>query len=180
MKAVYEIDPAHSHVQFSVRHMMISNVRGAFTGVKGTVVYDDQTPSAATVHAEIDASTIHTFDEKRDAHLKSADFLDVEHYPAITFDSTKVEKRGDGLRITGDLTVHGVRKNVTLDVEDVTPEAKDPWGKTRVGVAAKAKINRSDFGLSWNAALESGGFLVGDELKLEFDIQLVKAQAAAA
>ncbi len=178
MKATYEIDPAHSSVQFSVRHMMISNVRGAFTGVKGTVVYDSDNPSASTVEAEIDASSINTFDEKRDGHLKSADFMDVTTYPKMTFRSTRVEKAGDGVKITGDLTVHGVTKPVVLNVDEVAPEAKDPWGNTRVGASAKTKINRSEFGLSWNAALETGGFLVGDELKLEFDIELVKAKTA--
>ncbi len=180
MKATYQIDPAHSSIQFSVRHMMISNVRGTFTGVKGTVVYDADNPSASSVEADIDASTISTHDEQRDGHLKSGDFLDVANYPTITFRSTKVEKQGDGLKISGDLNVHGATQPVALDVEEVTPEGKDPWGKTRLGASAKTKIKRSDFGLSWNAALETGGFLLGDELKLDFEVQLIKAQSAAA
>jgi polyisoprenoid-binding protein YceI len=180
MKAQYEIDPAHSNVQFSVRHMMISNVRGTFNGVKGTVVYDPENITSTSVDVEIDASTIDTRDEKRDQHLKTADFLDVAKYPKITFRSTKVEKSGDGFKVSGDLTIRGVAKPVVLNVEEVSAEAKDPWGNTRVGTAARGTIKRSDFGLSWNAALETGGFLVGDELKLEFEIQVVKAQAAAA
>lgn len=180
MKANYRIDPAHSSVQFSVRHLMISNVRGTFTGVKGTVAYDSNNPSATTVEAEIDSSTINTLEEKRDAHLKTAEFLDVEKFPAIKFHSTGVEKHGDGFKVTGDLTLHGVTKPVVLTVEEVAPETKDPWGYTRVGASAKTKINRSDFGLTWNAALETGGFMIGDELKLDFELELVKEQSAAA
>ena len=180
MVSTFHIDPAHSSIQFSVRHMMISNVRGAFTGVKGTVVYDPDNLSASSVHAEIDPATIHTFDTQRDTHLKSPDFLDVEQFPTIEFRSSKVEKSGDGFKIIGDLTIHGVTKQTALTVDDIAPEAKDPWGNTRVGASARAKINRTDFGLSWNAALEAGGFLVGEELKLEFDVELVKVQRAAA
>ncbi len=180
MKATYQIDPAHSSVQFSVRHLMISNVRGSFTGVKGTVSYDSDNPSATSIEAEIDASTINTLEEKRDAHLKTADFLDVEKYPVMKFQSTRVEKQGEGFNVTGDLTLHGVTKPVVLSVEEVAPETKDPWGYTRVGAAAKTKINRSDFGLTWNAALETGGFMIADELKLDFELELVKAQGATA
>jgi polyisoprenoid-binding protein YceI len=180
MKATYQIDPVHSSVQFSVRHLMISNVRGTFTGVKGTVVYDGENPTAATIEAEIDASTINTLDTNRDAHLKTAEFLDVEKYPTMTFKSTKIEKDGDGLKVTGDLTLHGVTKPVVLVVEEIAPEAKDPWGNTRVGAAAKTKLKRSEFGLTWNAAVETGGVMVGDELKLDFELELVKAQTASA
>ena len=180
MKANYQIDPAHSSVQFSVRHLMISNVRGTFTGVKGAVLYDSENPSATSIEAEIDASTINTLEEKRDAHLKTAEFLDIEKYPVIKFHSTRVEKQGDGLEVTGELTIHGVTKAVVLNVEEVAPETKDPWGYTRVGASAKTKISRSDFGLTWNAALEAGGFMIGDELKLDFELELVKAQQAAA
>lgn len=177
MKATYTIDPAHSSVQFSVRHMMISNVKGAFSGVKGTVLFDPDAPATGSAEAEIDASTISTLDATRDAHLKSADFLDVAQYPSITFKSTSFEPGTDGLKVHGNLTIHGVSKPVTLHVEDITPEGKDPWGNTRIGASAKTKIKRSDFGLSWNAALETGGFLVGDELKLDFEIQLIKQAA---
>ena len=180
MKTVYQIDPVHSNIQFSVRHMMVSNVRGNFTGLTGKVVYDPDNLSASTVHAEIDAATINTFDASRDAHLKGADFLDVEHYPNITFESTKVEKDGDGLKLTGNLTIHGITKPATLKVEEIAPEAKDPWGNTRAGASVKGKVNRTDFGLAWNTALETGGFLVGDDVKFDFEIQLVKAQTTAA
>ncbi len=180
MKANYQIDPAHSSVQFSIRHLMISNVRGTFTGVKGTVVYDSDNPSGTSIEAEIDSSSINTLEEKRDAHLKTAQFLDVEKFPAIKFRSTSVEKQGDGLKVTGDLTLHGVTKPVVLAVEDIAPETKDPVGSIRIGAAAKTKIKRSDFGLSWNAALETGGFVIGDELKLDFELELLKQQSAAA
>ncbi len=180
MKATYQIDPAHSSIQFSVRHLMISNVRGTFTGVKGTVVYDSDNPAASTIEAEIDASTVNTLEANRDAHLKTAEFLDIEKYPTMKFQSTKVETDGDGLKVTGNLTLHGVTKPVVLNVEEVAPEAKDPWGNTRVGAAAKTKLKRSDFGLTWNAALETGGVMLGDDLKLDFEVELVKSQTAAA
>lgn len=180
MKATYQIDPAHSSIQFSVRHLMISNVRGTFTGVKGTVVYDSEKPSETTIEAEIDASTINTLEPTRDGHLKTAEFLDVEKYPTMKFKSTKVEKAGDGLQVTGDLTLHGVTKPVVLSVEEVAPETKDPSGKTRVGASARTKIKRSDFGLTWNAVLETGGVALSDELKLDFELELLKAEAAAA
>jgi polyisoprenoid-binding protein YceI len=177
MKSTYAIDPAHSNVQFSVRHMMISNVKGTFSGVKGTVVYDADVPESGSIHTEIDASTINTLDTNRDVHLKSADFLDVAQFPTIVFDSTKLEYKGDNLKIHGSLTIHGVTKPVTLEVEEITPEGKDPWGNTRFGASAKTKIKRSDFGLSWNAALETGGFMVGDDLKLDFEVELIKQAA---
>lgn len=180
MTSSYEIDPAHSSVHFSVRHMMISNVRGGFSGIKGTVSYDPDNLAGSHVQAEIATATISTLDEKRDEHLKSAEFLDAAQYPAIQFRSTKIEKDGDGLKVTGDVTIHGVTKPVVLKVEEVAPEIKDPWGKTRVGASAKTKIKRSDFGLSWNATLEMGGVLIGDELKLDFEIELVKSQSATA
>ena len=181
MPIQYNIDPAHSSVHFSVRHLMVSNVRGSFSGVKGSVTIDPSQPERDSVEADIDVNTIGTNDEKRDAHLKSPDFFDAAQYPKMTFRSTRVEKTGsDSYRVTGDLTLHGVTKAVTLDVEDVTEEAKDPWGSTRIGASAKGKLKRSDFGLTWNAPLEAGGFMVGDDVKLEFDLQFVRAQSAAA
>ena len=181
MKATYEIDPAHSSAQFSVKHMMISNVRGGFSGLKGTVVYDPEKPAEAAVEAAIDAGSISTLDPQRDTHLKSADFLDVEKYPAILFKSKKVEAAGDGeWKVAGELTIHGVTRPVTLAVEGLSAEGKDPWGNIRTGASASTKIKRSDFGLTWNAALETGGFLVGDEMKIELEIQLIKAKAGAA
>jgi polyisoprenoid-binding protein YceI len=181
MKTTYEIDPAHSSAQFTVRHMMITNVRGGFSSIKGTAVYDAENPGASTVEATIDASTINTLDAQRDGHLKSADFLDVEKYPAITFKSTSVSYTGPGEgKISGDLTIHGVTKPVVLNVEGPSAEGKDPWGGTRVGASATTKIKRSDFGLTWNAALETGGIMVGDDLKIEIDLQMIKGATAAA
>jgi polyisoprenoid-binding protein YceI len=176
MKTTYQIDTAHSGAQFTVRHMMITNVRGGFRKVSGTVVYDAENPSASTIEADIDAASISTNEDQRDAHLRSADFLDVEKFPTITFRSTSVQPDGDGaFRVAGDLTIHGVTRPVTLAVEGLTPETKDPWGNLRSGASATTKIKRSDFGLTWNAALETGGLVVGDELKIELDLSLVKA-----
>jgi polyisoprenoid-binding protein YceI len=176
MKATYTIDPAHSGVHFSVRHLMISTVRGSFSGVKGTVVHDPEDPSATTLDAEIDVNTITTNDATRDGHLKTADFFDAATYPVITYKSTEVTKgSGSSYTLVGDLTLHGATKPVVLDVEEVTEETKDGWGGTRVGATAKGKLKRSEFGLVWNAPLETGGFVISDEVKIEFDIQLKKA-----
>jgi polyisoprenoid-binding protein YceI len=181
MKPIFTIDPAHSSAQFVVRHMMVTNVRGGFRSVNGTVVFDPADPAGSSIEALIDAASISTMDEQRDAHLKSADFLDVEKYPSITFKSTKLEPAGDGeWKATGNLTIHGVTRPVVLKVEGPTAEGKDPWGNIRVGASATTKIKRSDFGLTWNAALETGGILVGDDLKIELDVSLVKAESAAA
>jgi polyisoprenoid-binding protein YceI len=173
--ATYKIDPAHSGAEFVVRHMMISNVRGGFTKVEGTIEYDAANVAATKIDAVIDATSIDTRDGQRDGHLKSADFLDVEKFPTIAFTSKKVEAAGDGeLKVTGDLTIHGTTKEVVLAVDGPTGETKDPFGNVRVGAAAKTKIKRSEFGLTWNAALETGGFLVGDELKIELDISAIR------
>jgi polyisoprenoid-binding protein YceI len=181
MKTTYTIDPAHSSAQFSIRHMMISNVRGGFSSVKGTVEYDAADPGATVVNVTIDPATIKTLDDQRDAHLKSADFLDVEKHPAITFKSTSVSSTGAGeMDITGDLTIHGVTKPAVLKVEGPTGEGKDPWGNIRIGASATTKIKRSDFGLTWNAALETGGIMVADDLKIELDVEMIKAAATAA
>ncbi len=180
MKTTYTIDPAHSGAQFTVRHMMITNVRGGFKKVTGTVVFDRENPSASSVQAEIDAASITTNDDQRDAHLRSADFLDVEKFPKITFRSTGVEAEGDGEhKLAGELTIHGVTRPVTLRVEGPGPESKDPWGNLRTGASATTKIKRSDFGLTWNAALETGGLLVGDELKIELDLSLIQSADTA-
>jgi polyisoprenoid-binding protein YceI len=170
----YEIDPVHSSVHFSVRHMMVSNVRGEFAKLTGTIKYDPDNPSNSSVEATIDAASISTRDAQRDTHLKSADFLDVEKYPTLTFKSKKITPQPGGGTITGDLTIHGVTREVTLDVEGPTPEAKDPWGKQRIGASATAKLSRKDFGLVWNAALETGGVLVGDEVKVTIDVEAVR------
>ena len=181
MKITYQIDPAHTSAQFSVRHMMITNVRGGFSRVEGTVVYDPDNPSESSVEATIDAHSIKTMDEQRDAHLRSADFLETDKYPTITFKSKKIEPAGeDEWRVTGDLTIHGATKSVVLKVEGPTAEMKDPYGNTRVGASATTKIKRSDFGLTWNAILEAGGIAVGDELKIEIEVSAIKAAGKAA
>jgi len=174
--STYKIDPAHSTAQFVVRHMMITNVRGAFSNIQGTIDWDAANPGNTSIEAVIDATTIHTQEAARDAHLKSADFLDVEKYPTITFKSTSVESTGDDeVSVTGDLTIHGVTKPVVLKVEGPTAEGKDPWGNARIGASAHTKIKRSEFGLTWNATLETGGILVGDDLKIELEVSLIKA-----
>jgi polyisoprenoid-binding protein YceI len=171
----YTIDPAHSTAGFKVRHLMVANVRGEFSKVSGAVVFDAANPANSRVEATIDASSIHTRDEQRDGHLKSPDFLDVEKFPNIQFVSTKVTKVGDGeWKVAGDLTIHGVTKPVTLDVEGPTPEMKDPWGNTKTGVSASTKINRKDFGLVWNVALETGGVLVGEEVQISIEAELTR------
>jgi len=177
MAAIYDLDPAHTSAHFSVRHMMISNVRGEFTKVSGTVTFDPDNLQASTVEAAIDATSIRTRDDQRDAHLKSADFLDAEHYPEIRFRSTRIERDGDEYVVHGDLTIRGVTKEVALKVEDLTPEAKDPWGNLRAGATAKTKIKRGDFGLAWNMVLEAGGFLVGEEVAITIDAELVRRAA---
>jgi polyisoprenoid-binding protein YceI len=176
MKTTYKIDPAHSSAQFVARHMMISNVRGGFSGVQGTVVYDPENAGASSAEVVIEANTINTLEAARDTHLKSADFLDVEKYPTITFKSNSVAPDGDGeLDLKGDLTIHGVTKPVILKVEAPSAETKDPFGNARIGASASTRIKRSDFGLTWNAALETGGFLVGDNLKIELEVSLIRA-----
>ena len=175
MKTTWKIDPAHSSAQFVVRHMMITNVRGGFSGVQGTVVYDPADLNASSVDVTIDKNTLSTGDTNRDTHVKSAEFLDVEKYPTITFKSKSITRDGDDLKVKGDLTVHGVTKEVVLNVDGPTEEQKDPWGNIRVGASATTKIKRSDFGLTWNAALETGGIMLGDDLKLELDVSLIKA-----
>lgn len=178
MKTVYAIDPAHSSAQFTIRHLMISNVRGDFKSVKGTVVYDPENLAASSLEAEIDVNSLNTRDENRDAHVKSAEFFNVEKYPSITFKSSKVEREGeDEFRITGNLTILGVSKEVVLKVEGPSDEAKDPWGNVRIGASATTKIKRSDYGLTWNAALETGGVMLGDDVKIELDVELVKQKA---
>jgi polyisoprenoid-binding protein YceI len=154
--------------------MMVSHVRGEFTKTTGTISFDPDNPGASSVEASIDATSIHTRDAQRDGHLKSADFLDVEKFPTITFKSTGVKPSGNGGEVTGDLTIHGVTKSVTLEVEGPVPEIKDPWGLHRIGGSATAKINRKDFGLTWNSALETGGVLVGDEIKISIEFEAVR------
>ncbi len=170
----YAIDPAHSSVHFSVRHLMVSYVRGEFTKVSGTVNFDPEKPETSTIEATIDATSISTRDPQRDGHLKSPDFLDTEKFPAIAFRSKTVEIVSDGGKVTGDLTIHGVTREIVLDVEGPTPEIKDPWGKQRIGASATGKLSRKDFGLTWNVALETGGVMVGDEVKITLDVEVVR------
>jgi polyisoprenoid-binding protein YceI len=171
----YTIDPAHSGAGFKIRHLMIAYIRGGFSGVTGDVIFDPANPANTKINASIDATTLHTHDQKRDSHVKAGDFLDVEKYPKITFVSTQVSPDGKNQwKVTGDLTLHGVTKPVTLDVESAPAEAKDPWGNLRSGAAATAVIKRSDFGLAFNAPLETGGVLLSDELHIHLDIELIK------
>ncbi len=181
MTTTYKIDPAHSSAHFVVRHMMITNVRGGFSGVQGTIEYDSDNPQQSRIDAVIDVSKINTLDEQRDAHLKSPDFLHAGQYPTITFKSKKVAPAGDGeWKVTGDLTIHGTTKEAVLSVEGPTAEGKDPFGNIRIGASATTKIKRSDFGLTWNAAVETGGVLVGDDLRIELEISAIRSESAAA
>lgn len=173
--ARYDIDPAHTGAQFKVRHLMISNVKGEFTRVSGTAVFDPSNPGASSIEATIDATSINTREPQRDEHLKSADFLDVAKYPTITFRSQSITPSGkDSYEMTGNLTIHGVTRPVALLVDAVTPEAKDPWGGFRRGANASVTISRKDFGLVWNAALETGGVMVGDDVHINIDVELVR------
>jgi polyisoprenoid-binding protein YceI len=173
-RTTWTIDAAHSQVEFAVRHLMISTVRGRFAGVRGTVVTDDSDPRTAQVDVTIDVHTIDTREAQRDAHLRSADFFDAEKFPVLTFTGTGVtDVKGDRFKLVGDLTMHGVTREVTLDVTS-EGRGKDPWGGERAGYSAVAKVNRSDFGLTWNQVLETGGIAVGDEIKIALDLELVK------
>lgn len=171
----YTIDPAHSTAEFKVRHLMVANVKGHFSGITGTVVFDPGAPENARVEATIDTKTIHTRDEQRDTHLRSADFLDVEKFPAITFVSKKITGSDGEWKVTGDLSIHGVTKEVTLDVEGPAPEAKDPWGNVKSGATATTKISRKDFGMVFNMALETGGVMVGDEVTITLELELLRS-----
>lgn len=171
----WKFDPAHTTAEFKVRHMMITNVKGHFRPVTGVLTLDEDDITRSRVEASIDAATIDTREPDRDTHLKSADFFDVEKFPTLTFSSTRVARTGDGeLEVEGDLTIHGVTRKETFAVEGPTPPGKDPWGNTRIGFSATAKINRKDFGLAWNAALETGGILVGEEVTITLDVEALK------
>lgn len=171
----YEIDAQHASANFSIRHLMVSNVHGQFSNLAGKVSYDPANPGASKVEATVDANTIDTKNTKRDEHLKSPEFFDVTKFPAMKFVSKKVEKEGAGkLKVTGDLTIHGVTKEIVLDVDGPTDEIKDPWGNFRRGISATAKLNRKDFGLAWNKALETGGVVVGDEVSITLDLEIMR------
>lgn len=172
----WNIDLSHSTAEFSVRHMMITNVKGRFGKFEGTVEYDPAHPELSKFEATLDAASIDTRDEKRDAHLRSADFFDADNHPKLTFKSTEIKKTGDGFTAVGDLTIRGITKPITLEIEGPTEPSKDPWGNTRVGASAHAKINRKDWGLNWNAALEAGGVLVGETVKITLEVSLVQAK----
>jgi polyisoprenoid-binding protein YceI len=174
----YSTDPAHSHVDFSVRHLMISKVRGAFETFTVTLEVPDGSKRPSGVRAEIDAASIDTRTADRDSHLRSADFLDVANYPTLTFVSRNVSGNEDNFGIEGDLTIHGVTKPVTLKAE-FEGGGTDPWGNERIAYSASTKINRKDFGLTWNQALETGGVVVGDELEISIQLEAVKAKEPA-
>ena len=173
--STWQIDPMHSHVEFAVKHMMISTVKGRFAELSGAIKLDEADQTRSSVEVTIDAASIDTREAQRDGHLRSADFLDAEQYPSLTFQSKRVERLGgDHLRVVGDLTIRGVTREVALDAV-AEGRAMDPWGNERVGFSARTTINRQDFGLNWNQALESGGVLVGKKVKLLLDISAVKA-----
>jgi polyisoprenoid-binding protein YceI len=176
----WNIDTSHSGVHFTIRHMVIAKVRGTFDRWQGSIQLDEQNPAASKVSARIEAASIDTREERRDAHLRSQDFFDVEKYPELTFESSKVEKLSeDRYRVTGALTIHGVAKEVALDVESLGA-GKDPWGNERIVFQAQTSINRKDFGLTWNQALETGGVLVGEKVEISLDVEAVKATKAVA
>lgn len=174
----WQIDPAHSHIQFSVRHMMISTVRGRFEKFSGTIDFDKNDPIKATVNVEIDVASINTNEVQRDNHLRSPDFFEVDKYPAMTFRSKRIEKVDDHHgRIIGDLTIKNITKEVVLEAE-YAGQMKSPWGTTSAGASASGKINRKDWGLTWNQTLETGGMLVGDEIKIDIELELIKQEQA--
>lgn len=176
----WELDTAHSLIEFSVKHMMVSTVKGRFTKHSGVLELDEQNPSASQVDVTIDVNSVYTSDEKRDAHLRSADFFDAETYPTITYKSRKVEELGDDrFRITGDLTLHGVTKEVVLDA-NFEGQGKNPWGKRIAGFSIHTAINRKDFGLNWNVALEAGGVLVSEKVNITIEAEATEVASEAA
>jgi polyisoprenoid-binding protein YceI len=182
--AVWEIDASHADIEFSVRHLAISKVKGQFSKVAGSVNLDERDITKSTVEATIEVNSINTHEPKRDAHLKSPDFFDADKFKTITFKSTKVNKAGKGkLDVEGDLTLHGVTKPVKLKVEGPAKEVKDPWGNVKSAIVATTKLDRKEFGLVWNKTLDGGGLLVGDEVEVTINLELAKkveAPAAAA
>lgn len=172
----WSIDGSHSNVAFSVRHLMITNVKGEFQKLSGEVEYDASRPDASRVNVTIEAASVSTRDAQRDTHLRSADFLDAANHPNITFRSTSAKRSGDGLDVVGDLTIRGVTRQATLHATVPTSEQKDPWGNQRIGASATTTIRRSDFGVKFNSALEGGGFVIGEEVRIDLDVSLVKAK----
>ena len=174
--ATWNIDPVHSVAEFKVKHMMISNVKGQFTAITGVMTVDEADVTKSHIEASVEAASINTRDAQRDTHLKSADFFDVEKFPTLSFKSTRVKRTAEGeVAVTGGLTIHGVTREVVFAVEGPTPPTKDPWGNIRMGLSATTKISRKDYGLTWNAGLETGGLLVGDEVTVTLDAEFVKA-----
>jgi polyisoprenoid-binding protein YceI len=172
----WKLDPAHSAAEFKVKHMMISHVKGSLTGLSGILKEDPSDPDRFTVEASIDVATLSTGDAQRDGHLKSADFFEVEKYPTMAFKSTAVKRIAEGEHtVTGDLTMHGVTKPVTFTVEGPSAPGNDPWGNTRIGLSATTKLNRKDFGLTWNSTLETGGLLVGEDITINVDAEFIKS-----
>lgn len=172
--AKYIIDPSHSTASFSIKHMMIAKVHGGFERLSGSLVYDASAPEKSQVDVAIETASINTREPKRDEHLKSGDFFDIEKFPTILFKSRFIEPTNEGLKVVGDLTIHGVTQQVTLNMEPPTEEMKDPWGNIKMGVSGTTRIKRKDFGLTWNAVLEAGGVLVGDEVNITLDVQFTK------
>ena len=174
--ATWNIDPIHSSAQFKVKHMMISNVKGEFSGVTGTLTLDSADITNSGIEASIDVATLNTREPQRDAHLRSADFFDAEKFPKLSFKSSSVRETGVGeLAVEGDLSIHGVTRSVVFEVEGPSASMKDPYGNTRIGLSATTRINRKEFGLVWNGALETGGVLIGDEVTITLDVEFVKA-----
>jgi polyisoprenoid-binding protein YceI len=166
----WTIDSTHSNVEFSVKHLMFAKAKGRFSNVSGTITVDNEAIENSSVDVQIDPASVHTSEEKRDAHLRSADFFDVENYPVVTFRSTAVQARGEDLTITGDLTIKGVTRPVVLEAE-FNGQGTNPWGQQVLSYSAKTKFNRTHFGLNYNAALETGGVLVGEEVTLSIEIE---------
>ena len=173
-KTVWKLDPSHTLVEFSAKHLMITTVKGRITDVEGTIYADENDPANSSVDVTLKAATIDTRTEQRDNHLRSVDFLDVENFPAITFKSTKIEGDRNEFKLTGDLTIRGVTKPITLDVT-FEGQTKDPWGGERIGFSATGKIDRREFGLTWNVLLETGGLTVGNDIKINVEVEAVKA-----
>ncbi len=172
-RTTWKIDPSHTSVEFSAKHMMITTVRGRIADVEGTIVTDEKNLANSSVEAVLRGASLDTRSEQRDQHLRSADFLDTEKFPVITFKSKRIEGSKEQFRVTGDLTIRGTTKEITLDVT-FEGKGKDPWGGERVGFAATGKIDRRDYGLTWNQALETGGVLVANEIKITIEAQATK------
>lgn len=177
--STWEADKEHTSIGFKVKHLMISKVYGNFDDFTINLEYNEGDVPRSTLNVSIDVASIDTDNEKRDAHLKSPDFFDVENFPMMNFISKRIKQTDDGLVIIGDLTLHGITKEVTLDVEDLTEPMKGPWGNLRMGASATAKINRTDFGLKWNMPLETGGLLVGEEVDILIDVELIQKSNTA-